>query len=203
MFDDSDSTGSYGTHIRDVALLDGEQVGHVFCPESGLTRELPATGPVLVTTNQRIMAFSVDEGGRETFMVPVEELRGVSVKSGVRTSAALVQGILLIAGALLIYVVVSYWFVDRFPIRDIPVINMDPGAFLFFVAALMGAFFIGRHYFTKEEGAVTFQGGNWAFSFPFKGDAPGYEIYQVINSVFADRRAELDASRRSGPEPPV
>ena len=198
----TESTRSYVTQIRDVALLDGEQVGHVFCPETGLTREPPATGRVLVTTNQRILAFSVDDGGRETFIVPVEELQGVSVKSAVRTPAALVQGIMLIAGAVLIYLMVSYWLVDRIQIREIPVINMSPGALLLFVAALIGAFFVGKHYFTKEEGAVTFQGGNWTFSFPYKGDDAIIEIYQVVNSVFADRRAELEASRRAGLERP-
>ena len=202
MIGSTELTKSYVTQIRDVALLDGEQVGHVFCPETGLIREPPVTGPVLVTTNQRILAFSVDDGGRETFMVPVEELQGISVKSGVRTPAALAQGAMLIAGALLIYLMVSYWFVDRIQIRDIPVINMSPGALLLFVAALMGAFFIGKHYFTREEGAVTFQGGNWTFSFPYKGDGAIIQVYQVVNSVFADRRAELEASRRAGLERP-
>lgn len=206
MIGNTESTKSYVTQIRDVALLEGERVSHVFCPESGLTGEPAGIGQMLVTTNQRIMAFSIDEGGRETFMVPIEELKGISVKSGNRSPSALIQGILLIAGALLIYLVVSYWLVDRFDgfgFRDIPLIRMNPGAFLLFVAALMGAFFIGRHYFTQEEGSVTFQGGNWAFSFPYKGESAGNEIYQVINTVFADRRFELDSFRRFGAEPPA
>ena len=57
-------------------------------------------------------------------------------------------------------------------------------------------------FFTKEEGAVTFQGGSCSFSFPYKGVDATIEIYQVVNSVFADRRAELDASRRAGLERP-
>ena len=194
---------SYVTHIRDVALLPEERVSHVFCPDTGLTGEPPGTGQVLVTTNQRIMAFSIDEGGRETFMVPIEDLRGISVKAGTRTSAALVQGILLIAGALFVYLVLAYWLTGRFQGPTIPLIRMDTGAFMVFVGALMGAFFIGRHYFAKEEGSVTFQGGNWAFTFPYKGEAPGYEIYRVINSVFADRRSGLDSNRPSGALPPT
>lgn len=193
---------SYVTQIRDVALLAGERVSHVFCPESGLMGEPPAAGQLLVTTNQRIIAFSIGEGNQETFMVPIEELTGVSVKAGSRTSSALIQGILLIAGALFIYLVVAYWLTDRFPSPEIPLIHMDAGAFMVFVIALMGAFFIGRHYFGKEEGSVTFQRGNWAFSFPYIGEAPGYEIYQVINTVFADRRSQLDGRRHTGAKPP-
>ena len=198
-----ESVESYITHIRDVALLPEERVSHVFCPETGLTGEPPGSGQMLITTNQRIMAFSIDEGGRETFMVPIEDLRGVSVKAGSRTSAALVQGILLIAGALFVYLVLAYWLTGRFQGPTIPLIRMDTGAFMVFVGALMGAFFIGRHYFTKEEGSVTFQGGNWSFSFPYKGEGPGYDIYQVINTVFADRRSGLEASRHTGAIPPA
>ena len=196
-------TESYLTHVRDVALLKGERVGHIFRPDTGMTDEPPGAGQLLVTTNQRIMAFSIDDGGRETFMVPVEELRGVSVKTGSRTSTALIQGIMLIAGGLFIYLVAAYWLTGRFEGPTIPLIRMDTGAFMVFVAALMGAFFIGRHYFAKEEGSVTFQGGNWAFSFPYKGKVPGYEIYQLINTVFADRRSGLDAGSHPGVTPPV
>jgi hypothetical protein len=193
---------SYVTHIRDVALLPRERVSHVFCPETGLTGEPPGAGQMLVTTNQRIMAFSINEGGRETYMVPIEELKGVSVKTGSRTSTDLVQGILLIAGALFVYLIVAYWFAGKFDVPTIPLINMDAGAFIIFVIALMGAFFIGRHYFAREEGSVTFQGGNWAFSFPYKGEASGVEVYQVINTVFADRRLGLDAFLHVGAKPP-
>ena len=52
---------SYVTHIRDVALLPMERVSHVFCPETGLTGEPQGTGRMLVTTNQRIMAFSMEQ----------------------------------------------------------------------------------------------------------------------------------------------
>ncbi|MCH7712318.1 MAG: hypothetical protein IIC99_01720 [Chloroflexi bacterium] len=194
---------SYITHIRDVALLPEERVSHIFCPETGLTGEPPGSGQVLVTTNQRILAFSIDDGGRQTFMASIEDLKGISVKTGSRTSAALLQGILLIVGTLFIYLVLAYWLEPRFQGPPIPVIRMNTGAFMVFVATLMGAFFIGRHYFAKEEGSVTFQGGNWAFSFPYKGEAPGYEIYQVINTVFADRRSRVEASRLPGATPPA
>ena len=201
MIDVIEPAESYVTHIRDVALLPKERVSHVCCPDSGLTGEPPSTGQVLVTTNQRIMAFSINERGRETFMVPIEELRGISVKTGSRSSTDLVQGILLIGGALFVYLVVAYWFAGKFQVPTIPLIRMDAGAFIIFVIALMGAFFIGRHYFGKEEGSVTFQGGNWAFSFPYRGKTPGSEIYQVINTVFADRRIGLDAFLHTGAKP--
>ena len=70
---------SYITHVRDVALMPGEKISHVFCPYQGLTKEPPVTGELLVATNQRILAFSQGDGHNETYLMPVEELRGVSL----------------------------------------------------------------------------------------------------------------------------
>ena len=49
---------SYLTHIRDVALLPGERVTHVFSPSAGLSDEPPMEGHLLITTDQRILAFA-------------------------------------------------------------------------------------------------------------------------------------------------
>jgi len=75
---------SYITHIREVALLSGERIVQVFCPDRGLTQEPPVRGKVLITTNQRILAFSRDDDRNETYLVPIEELKGVAVNSGER-----------------------------------------------------------------------------------------------------------------------
>ena len=183
---------SYLTHIRDVALLPGEKVNHLFCPAQGLTPEPPSKGQVLVATNQRILAFSLDEAKGDAFIVPLEDLRAVSLKAGVRSLGALLQGALFIVGAMFIYLVLAYWLTGRFQGPHVPVINMDAGALVVLAAAVFGVVYIGRHYFAKEAGVATFQGANWTFSFPYVGEIPAQQIYQVVNSVFADRRTELD-----------
>ena len=185
---------SYLTHVRGVALLAGEKISHLFLPDEGLTPNPPASGRVLVATNQRILAFSLDEGKGETFIVPLEDLGAVSLKAGTRNPAALFQGILLVVGALFIYLVLAYWLTGRFQGPQLPVINMDAGALMVLVAAGLGTFYIGRHYFAKEAGAVTFQGANWEFSFPYLGGIPSEQIYEVLNAVFADRRSGMDVA---------
>ena len=74
----------------------------------------------------------------------------------------------------------------------------DLGALAVLAAAVFGAVFIGRQYFTRQWGAVTFHGANWSFTFPFLGGDPGHEIYQVINSVFLTRQAGLSQSAHRG-----
>ena len=174
--------------------MPGEKINHLFLPDQGLTPDPPGSGRILVATNQRILAFSLNEENGETFIVPLKDLGGVSLKAGSRSPAALFQGILFIVGAIFIYLVLAYWLTGRFQGPQLPVLNMDAGVLLVMAVAVFGTFYIGRHYFAKEAGVVTFQGANWTFSFPYVGEAPAQQIYQVVNSVFADRRSEIDLS---------
>ena len=182
-----DTPHSYLTQIRNVALLPEEVVSHLFCPSEGITSDPPAAGQCLVATNRRILAFSLGDDKGDAFIAPLEDLRGVSLKSSARTPGALVQGILFIIAAIFIYLALAYWLTGRVQGPTVPVINMDVGTLLVLVAVLVAAVYIARHYFTSESGLATFQGTNWTFSFPYNGETPEREIYQVVNSLFAAR----------------
>ena len=189
MLNGSPILDSYITHIRDVALLTGEKVTHVFSPTLGLIEEPPIDGQLLITTNQRILAFSQENGREETYLVPVEELKGVVIKRGARGSGSLLQGLFLVVGALAIYLIVSYWLTGRFDGPTVPIIRMDFGAIMVLLAVVAGAVLIGKYYFVKEGGSVTFQGSNWAFTFPYHGELVRGQFYQVVNTMFLARRA--------------
>ena len=173
--------------IRGVALLPGEKITHVFSPELGLTPEPPASGQVLIATNQRVLAFCRNDGRNETVLVPVEELKGVTVKSRTRTSVSIAQGILLMVGSIILYLAVAYWLTSRFDGPTVPAIRMDLAPFLVLVIAVIVVAVIGRNYFGKEDGAVTFQGTNWSFAFPYRGVRAGQEIREVVNSLLVSR----------------
>jgi len=177
------------THIRDVALLAGEKITHVFSPELGLTGQAPPTGEVLVTTNQRVLAFCRNDSRDETFLVPVEELQAVAVRTQARSRTSLLQSTLLLAGGIFLYLALAYWLTGRFDGPTIPVISMDIGPFLLLVVLLLGVALFGRQLFTKGDGAVTFQSSGATFAFPYRGDRAGQEIYEVVNTVFAARRS--------------
>ncbi|MCH7606153.1 MAG: hypothetical protein IH962_03260 [Chloroflexi bacterium] len=189
MLNGSPILDSYITHIRDVALLTGEKVTHVFSPTRGLTEEPPVDGQLLITTNQRILAFSREDGRDETYLVPVEELKGVVIKRGARGSASLFQGLLLVVGGLAIYLMVSYWLTGQFDCCTVPIINWDLGAIMVLLAVLSGILLIGKYYFVKEGGSVTFQGSNWVFTFPYRGELARGHVYQVVNTMFLARRS--------------
>lgn len=178
---------SYLTQIRDVPLLPEEKVTRAFLPEDGLIKEPTAAGRLLITTNQRIISFSQGERHNETVLVPVEELKGVVVKKAARNSRSLFQGLLLLAAGLFIYGIVSYWLTGRFDGPEIPLINLDAGPLIVLAGLLWGGWLVSRHYFTRDDGSVTFQGSDWVFTFPYAGDKASEEVYQVVNTVFASR----------------
>ena len=189
MFNGSNATENGLTHIRNVALLPGETIRHVFSPKLGLMHKPPENGQLLVATSQRVLAFCHHDGRNEIFLVSVGELQSVALKARSRTATSMVQGALLAVGGILLYVAVAYWLTGRFDGPSVPVINMDVAPLLMLLLTLVGVAPVGRHYFSKQDGSVTFQGSNWTFAFPYRGDKAGQDIFQVVNTVFAVRQS--------------
>ena len=180
---------SYITRVRHVAMLPGEKLTHIFSPSMGFSPEPPIDGHVLITTNQRILAFSKEEGNDETHIVPVEELSGVVVKTASRNSGSLLQGSLLVVGGLFIYAIVAYWFSGRFELPEVPIIHWDIGSVGILIAIFIGIYLIWNFYRTNESGSVTFQGTNWVFSFPYQSQGAREQVYRMVNTVLVARRS--------------
>lgn len=195
---------SYITHVRRVALLSGEGIIQVFCPDLGITQEPPVRGKVLITTNQRILAFSRDDDRNETYLVPIEELKGVAVKTTDLNYSSMFQGLLLIIGAIFLYLAVAYWLTGRFTGGSVPVLNISAGSLMVLIVVLVGLGLIVRYYFGKEDGSVIFQGSSWVFDFPYQSDRAKQDIYTVVNEVFAARQARngYPIPRQELPFPP-
>ena len=189
MLNGSQLEDSYITRVRDVAMLPGERLTHVFSPSRGFSQEPPVNGHVLITTNQRILAFSEEEGKDETHIVPVEELSGVVVRTASRSTSSFLQGIALVVGGLFMYLIIAYWLEGQFNPWEVPVINMDLGSILVFLAVLAGVLLIGKFYLTSETGSVTFQGSNWVFTFPYESERGREQVYRMVNAVFVARRS--------------
>ncbi|PKB72528.1 MAG: hypothetical protein BZY75_06415 [SAR202 cluster bacterium Io17-Chloro-G7] len=187
MFNGSKSNQNGTSHVRNVELLPGETIDHIFSPELGLTQNPSDNGQLLVATNHRVLAFCRNEGRNETYIVPVSELQGIALKARTRTSASIAQGIVLALGAILLYLGVAYWITGRVEGPSIAVINMDVVPFLILLIAVASVGMVARYYFATEDGSVTFQGNNWSFAFPYRGKRAGQELQLVINSVFAAR----------------
>lgn len=189
MLTDMSTQTSYLTRIRDVKLLPQEKVTHVFSPENGLVEEPWGTGELLVTTSQRVLSFSQDQNGNETFLVPVEDIKGITVKTSGKSSGSMLQAALLFGGAIVVYGVLAYWVVGRWPGPNIPLLNISASSLFILASILVFGWMALKHYFTSGNGSVTFQGSNWSFTFTFSGAKPAEDVYQVVNTTFATRRS--------------
>jgi hypothetical protein len=125
----------------------------------------------------------------------VEELSGVVVKTVSRNSGSLLQGILLVAGGLFVYVIAAFWLAGRVELPNLPIINMDLGAVGVLIAIFAGVLLIWNFYRSNESGSVTFQGTNWVFSFPYESEGAREQVYRMVNTVFVARRSVNGAPR--------
>ena len=159
--------------IRELPLLEGERIEERFVPYDGLVANTPQKGQLMVLTNRRIMSFAASNGNKEMLLASVEDLKAVSVKSSTRGVKNLSQGLALILVGILGYFIAGY-------ILDGITIASALGAAIIFI----GVFFIAKHFFWETEGNVTFQGGSYELSFPYKSARAGEDMHRLVNRFF-------------------
>ncbi len=161
-------------YIREIPLIEGERVEEQYVPSQGLVSDTPVRGELLALTNKRVVSFVTREGRRETFLAPLEELRGVSLKTAGRGAKDLAQGLGLVLLGILCYFIVGY-------ILEGVLIAAIAGA----IIILGGALFLAKYLIGQEdEGTITFQGSNWELSFPYKHSNTNADVYKLINRFF-------------------
>ncbi len=161
--------------VRDLRLLEGERVEERFIPHDGVVPDTPRKGELLVLTNHRVITFVQSSGHRQAFFAPLEEMKGVSVKANTRDMKNLSQGLIMTIVGILAYLLIGY-------AMDSWTIGLVLGGAIVFV----GVLFIARYFFweEEEEGTITFQGGSWELSFPYKSNKAGASVYNLVNRFF-------------------
>ena len=202
MLNGPETTGNGVTQIRDIALLPGETIGRVFTQVLGLTDQPPATGQLLVATNQRVLAFCRNDGRNETFLVPMAELKTVAVSARKRTAVSIAQGVLLSLGGVLLYMAAAYWLTGRFDGPSIPVLNMDLAPFLALLIGLAVLAAIGRHYLPKKRARLLSVAATGSSPFRIKASGPGgkYTKWSTVSSLPATRSTVTATCGKTSPE---
>lgn len=183
------ATTPAGPPIRQVLLMAGESVSAIFSSEKGLLPEPTNDGRLMVLTNQRLMAFGQHEGMKETVLMPVEEVKAVAISAGARSKGTLIQGVLMVGAAVILYILLAYWLTGRIDGPTVPIIRMDLVAFIVFLAVLSGVGLLAQIYFSKPDGEVTFQGDGVKVTFPFKGETAESDVFKVVDAAFVARQA--------------
>ena len=184
----TDGTVSVEPYVRNVALLPGESTSLHFTPDEGLVLAPLEIDRLLVLTNQRLIAFEQNEGMSETVIIPVEEVKSVEVKRGSRSKGTMLQGALIMVGAVIFYVLTSYWLTGKIDGPTVPIIRMDLVALIVFLAVLFGVGMTAQIYFGKPDDEVTFQGDGVSLTFRFKGESSKEDVFEVVNTAFAARQ---------------
>lgn len=186
---------SYISRIRGVPLLPEEKVARVLSLDDGLLPEPPAEGRLLIATNRRILYFTHQQGYDETSLLPVEELRGVTLSAAKRGSLSWLRALALGLGAVAFYLVVSYWLVARVPSPTLPVVNMDAVPLALLALLLAGAWFMSSRYIRQPGGAITFHGGNWTLPVSYRKPERMADIQAWLNALFICRAAQQERLR--------
>ena len=177
--------------IRGVSFRPEEEITHVFSPTDGLTEMVPASGPVLLLTQERLVAFCHADARRETYLVPVAEVKHVVVKSGSRSATNVAQGVLMVIAGIFIYLALGYWLTGQLGGPTIPVLNMDISSLIALVLVVSGMGILAQVYFARLDGAITFQGEGLQFTFPFRGSSAQRHAFDMVNTTFEARRLKL------------
>ncbi len=185
---------SYLTRVRDVPLLPHERVACVFSDSAGIIPEPVGNDRLLVLTDRRLISLEEEDGNRRNFLVPLRELRGVTVKSGARNPLSMFQWLFTILAGLMVYLAASYWITGRIEGPNVPVINIDLAPLLALLAVLAAGWIVTRNYLTGSAGEINFQGTGWAFSFSYQQNRAGREVNRLIN-----RLLELSAACHQPP----
>ena len=178
-----------GSALRDLRLLEGERIEDRFVPDTGSVPETPERGPLLVLTSHRIISFNDADGNKGVSAAAIAELQGVSVKANTRGLRDLVQGLFLLLGGILAYIVLGY-------ILDGITVALALGAAIAFV----GVLFIGKYLIWEEDGSVTFIAGGWQTSFTYQNGRAVSDLYRLIDRCFQLKLQTGDPALAHQPE---
>ncbi len=159
--------------IRNVPLLAGEEVVHLFVPNKGTVLQVSDEGEMLVLTNRRLITFTEGDGKKETRMVPLQKVDGVLTKGTKQNSMPLFQGLSLILAGILVSLVLS-----ALGAGDIPATLLGG------TIALLGLVFVGRSLAWRVRGEVTFLVGPRDFTFPYHTKEAREQIFGVAHHYF-------------------
>ena len=169
--------------LRGLPLMPGEELSRMFLPDEGTTDAMPRSGPALILTNERLIAFRGVEGFRDTHFAALSDISQYSVRTGQRNWGAVLQGFLMMISGAFLYVVVAYWLAGQISGPNVPVINIDVAPLIALIIILAGLLVLLQNYFTRPAGAVIFRGSGMEIAFPFRSALDIDQIYGFVNEV--------------------
>ena len=161
---------SYLSRIRGVDLLPEERIEAILHPEQGLIAEPVGSGRLLAATNRRVISVVEDGSARVAQMYAMASVCGVGVRNDVRRGLSWLQWAVLVLGAVVAYLVLAYWLVDRLPSVIIPVINLHAVAAILVILIALAVWLLWRSMTHSGGSLIRIEGVNWSLDTPCAGE---------------------------------
>ena len=184
--------------IRDVSLLADERVVEMLSERGVLVKNPQHKGPLLALTDRRLLFFGERDGQKETTIVPLEQIQGVTVRTSRRSLKPLTQGLALMVTALVAYLLIGTFIVEGVLIPA--VVGTTIG--------VIGIYMVLRYVFWEDEASLTFRVDGWSFSFLHRvrqhTDAPTFvarlfELRSTVQRVTVDEAATRTVAQAPSP----
>lgn len=172
---------SYLSRIRGVELLPGEGIEAILHPEQGLVAEPVGSGRLLAATNRRVISVVEDGSTRVAQMYALASVCGVGVRNDARRGLSWLQWAVLALGAVVAYLVLAYWLVDRLPSVIIPVINLHAVAAVLVILIALAVWLLWRSMTHSGGSVIRVEGVNWSLDVPCAADC--YEDAVAFASI--------------------
>ena len=183
--------------IRGVPLAHAEDIALAFLPDEGLVKVVPTSGQALILTSRRLIAFRGVEGFRDTHMALASGITQCSVRTGQRNWNAIMQGLMIMVGGAVLYLIVGYWLAGRVSGPNVPVLNIDVAPLIALLIVLAGIFILASNYFTRPAGAMIFHGEGVEIAFPFRSSLDLQQVYDFVDRVHLERKGPMDSGTRN------
>lgn len=129
--------------------------------ESGLLAEPSAAGRLLVATDRRLINASDNGRTRITEMYALSSVTQVSLREDTRRGLSWKHWASLVVGALIVYLLLAYWLVDRLPDVIIPVINLHAFALVIMALVVLAGWLFWRGLTQAGGRRLQISGVNW------------------------------------------
>ena len=189
-------TDSYLTRVRGIELLPNERIRCILDAAAGLTGEPTGTGQLLVATNVRLVSLPGDRPGGATQMYAMPTVAGVTVLEEPGRKFSWKQWAIWAVAGTLLYLVLSYWLVDRLPDIVIPVINMHPVALALIILLLLIGWLIRRNSVSSGGRKLLISGVSWTMEVACTADMADLITFANCVIGIGDERRD-DCLRRT------
>lgn len=169
--------------VGGARLLEGEQLCMVLNGRLGLLEEVPSQGSFLALTNQRLIGFWQEEGKQRQVMLPLEKVEAVEMASVVKSSTPLIQGALLILGAVAVV-----WLTAAFDLQGV-LSWLIAGVML-----LLGGVTAAGYFASEEAPVITFKGQASEVALPLHTSRAVEDAYSLATGFFQVRAGHLPAT---------